>query len=84
MDKIVPIREARATLPSILKAVSSGRRYVITQRSHARAVLISLDELESLEVQADKALLEDIKAAKADIRAGRYIKASRYLARKTK
>lgn len=81
MDKIVGIVQARSSLPSILKEVASGKRYVITQRSHARAVIISPEELETLEIQADKTLLEDIRAAKEDIRKGRVIRASSYFSK---
>lgn len=82
MDKIVGVVKARSTLPSILRDVATGRRYVITQRSHARAVIISPEELETLEIQADKSLLEDIKAAKEDIRKGRVISAKKYFSRR--
>ncbi len=54
---------------------------MITQRSHARAVIISPEELETLEIQADKTLLEDIRAAKEDIRKGRVIRASSYFSK---
>ncbi|MBI4375693.1 MAG: type II toxin-antitoxin system Phd/YefM family antitoxin [Elusimicrobia bacterium] len=82
MDKIVGIVQARSSLPSILKDVATGKRYVITQRSHARAVIISPEELETLEIQADKSLLEDIKAAKDDIRKGRVVSAKNYFSRR--
>lgn len=55
---------------------------MITQRSHARAVIISPEALETLEIQADKALLEDIKAAKDDIRKGRVVPAAAYFSRR--
>ncbi len=84
MDKIVGIVEARSTLPAILKAVSEGKRYVITQRSHARAVIIGLEELETLEIQADKNLQQDLKAAKKDIRKGRVVRAKKYFAKTKK
>ena len=82
MDKIVGVSETRSHLPSILKDVAGGMRYVITQRSHAKAVLISTEDLESLEVAADRELLEDLRAAQADIHRGRYEKAGSYFARK--
>lgn len=82
MDKVVGIVETRNRLPAILNDVASGRRYIVTQRSHPRAVLISPEELETLEVQADHDLLEDIKAAKQDIRAGRFVRAKDYFSKR--
>lgn len=76
------IVETRSHLPAILKTLAPGKRVIITQRSHARAVLVSPEELETLEVQADKGLLEDIRAAKEDIRRGRALKARDYFARR--
>lgn len=82
MDKVIGVVETRNHLPAILKQVAAGRHFIITQRSHARAVLISPEDLETLEVQADTRLLEDIKAAKDDIRNGRVVKASAYFRRR--
>lgn len=82
MDKIIGVSETRSHLPFILKNVAGGMRYIITQRSHVRAVLISPEEIESLEVAADRDLLNDLLAARTDIRNGRYEKARSYFARK--
>jgi predicted transcriptional regulator len=42
------------------------------QRSKAKAVLISPEEIETLEVMADKDILNEIKQAKEDIAQRRY------------
>lgn len=82
MDQVVGVVETRNRLPSILKAITAGKRFIIAQRSHARAILISPEELETLEVSADHALLEDLKVAQKEIRLGRYTKAETYFAKK--
>ena len=71
MDKIIGIVEARQTLPKVVKTVARGKRVVITQRSHPVAVLVSLDEIETLEILADKQLMADLVVAKQEIRQGR-------------
>ncbi len=82
MDKIIGVSEARSHLPFMLKNIAGGMRYIITQRSHVKAVLISPEEIESLEVAADRDLLDDLRAAQTDIRNGRYEKARSYFPRK--
>jgi prevent-host-death family protein len=72
MDKVVGVVDTRTHLPRILKEVTKGSRYIITQRSKAKAVLVGLEEFETLEIMADKQLLKEIKEAKEDIKAGRY------------
>ena len=72
MDKVVGVVETRDHLRELLNEVGRGRRIIIAQRSKARAVLISPEEMETLEVMADKALLRELVEAKADIRAGRF------------
>jgi prevent-host-death family protein len=69
MDKVM---ETRSQLPKLLKRVANGERFIITKRSKAKAVLVSLEEVETLEVIADKKLLRELIEAKADIKAGRY------------
>lgn len=73
MDKIIGISELRNSISSIIKKVYQGSRYIIIQRSKPRAVLLSHEEVETLEVMADKDLLEDIKKAKEDILKGEFI-----------
>ena len=72
MEKVIGMAEAKSHLTEILKRVEKGERFIISQRSKAKAVLISLDEMETLEVMADKKLLRELIEAKADMKAGRY------------
>lgn len=72
MDKIIGISELRNSISSIINKVYQGSRYIIIQRSKPRAVLLSPEEVETLEVMADRSLLEDIKKAKQDILKGEY------------
>jgi prevent-host-death family protein len=72
MDIIVPISEVRSKLPEYVKKISSlGKHLVITRNGKAAAVMISADELETLEVMADKKLLSSISRANDDIAQGR-------------
>ena len=84
MDKVIGVVEIRSHFPATLKEVAHGKRFIITQRSHPRAVLISPEELETLEVSANLKILEDLKKAQEDIQGGRYIKASDYFSKKKK
>lgn len=73
MGKTIGIAELRGSIASVIKEVhEDGAQYLILQRSKAKAVLLSTEKLETLEVMADKELLEDIRAAKEDIMKGRY------------
>lgn len=78
MDKVIGMVETREKLSTILKNISFGKRYIITQQSKAKAAIISLEELETLEILADKELLKEIKEAKEDIKAGRYKSYQKY------
>lgn len=55
-----------------------GSRYIVLQRLKAKAVLVSPEKMETLEIMADHEILEDIKSAKEDIRKGRYVKYEDY------
>lgn len=72
MDKVVGISKLRNSLASILKDVTRGAHYIVVQRSKAKAVLLSPEEVETLEVLADQKLLKDILEAKKDILEGRF------------
>jgi PHD/YefM family antitoxin component YafN of YafNO toxin-antitoxin module len=73
MDKTIGIAELRGSIASVIKEIhEDGVQYVVLQRSKAKAVLLSPEKLETLEVMADKEILEDIRAAKEDILKGRY------------
>jgi PHD/YefM family antitoxin component YafN of YafNO toxin-antitoxin module len=73
MDKVIGVAELRKSMASVIKEVhEKGSHYVIIQRSKAKAVLLSPEEVETLEVMADKELLEDIKQAKEDFLHSRF------------
>jgi len=84
MDKVVGVVETRSHLRELLQEVGRGRRVIIAQRSRAAAVLVSPEEMETLEVMADRGLMRELIEAKADIRAGRYVTYDAYFGRKTR
>jgi prevent-host-death family protein len=71
MDKIVGISKLRSSLASIIKDVAEGSHYIVIQRSRAKAVILSPEEVETLEILADRELLAEILEAKRDILEGR-------------
>jgi prevent-host-death family protein len=74
MDKTIGISELRKSISSKVKEVHEDRsRYIIIQRSKPKAVLISPEEIETLEIMADKETLHQIKQAKEDILKGRFV-----------
>jgi prevent-host-death family protein len=72
MDKVVGISKLRNSLASIIKDVAKGAHYIVVQRSKARAVILSPEEVETLEVLADRELLGEILEAKKDVLEGRF------------
>lgn len=80
MDKTIGISELRKTISSKVKEVHEDRsRYIIIQRSKSKAVLMSPEEVETLEIMADKETLNEIKQAKEDIRKGRFVSYEEFL-----
>lgn len=72
MDYIIPISEARGKLPELIKKISQiGKHLIITRNGRAEAVIISPEELETLEIKSDRKLLLSIMRAEEDIKAGR-------------
>jgi len=72
MDHIVPISEARGKLSALIKKTSqTGKRLVITRNGRAEAVLLSPEDLETLEIKADRKLLNAILRAEEDIQSKR-------------
>ncbi len=72
MDYIVPISEARGKLPTLIRKVSQvGKHLIITRNGKAEAVMMSPEELETLEIKSDQKLLRSILRAEEDIREGR-------------
>jgi len=78
MDKVIGIVDARTHMKEIIDGAAGGLRYIITSRSKPKAVLVSVEELETLEVMADKDLMKDLIEAKEDIKAGRLISAEEF------
>jgi prevent-host-death family protein len=73
MDKVIGIANLRSSIANVVKEVhENNAQYIVVKRSKARAVLISPEKLETLEVMADRELLEEIRRAKDDILSGRY------------
>ena len=83
MDKTIGISELRKTISSKVKEVHEDRsRYIIIQRSKSKAVLMSPEEVETLEIMADKETLNEIKQAKEDIRKDRFVSYEEFLRNK--
>ncbi len=82
MDKVVGVVAIRNNLRKIVESASKGSRYIITSRSQPKAVLVSVEELETLEIMADHALLDEIRQAKDDIKAGRYVAYEQYFGKR--
>lgn len=73
MDMIVPISEARSRLSELIeKAAHVGKHLIITRNGKAQAVIISPEEMETLEIKADRELLRSILRAREDVREGRF------------
>jgi len=69
MDYVIPISEARSRLSELVKKIAHmGRHLVITRNGRAEAVVISPEELETLEIRADEKLLRSILRAEEDIK----------------
>ena len=74
--KYVSIRELRPKLPSVVRdAAATSTRYVVTRRGKPEAVILSLDDYESLietlEIESDPVLVRRLKKAKAELRKGK-------------
>ena len=72
MDHIFPISKARAQLPKVVNQVRKSRkRFIITRQGSAVAIVISPEDLETLEVMADSDLIKSLIRAEADVRENR-------------
>ena len=72
MDYILPVSEARAKLPQIIKKLGElGKHLIITKNGRAEAVLMSPEELETLEILSDHKLMQAIARGLEDAKAGR-------------
>ena len=72
METIGPISEVRAHLPEVINNVrKTKKRYIITRQGKAVAIMISPEELETLEIMADSDLIKSLIRAEVDIKEGR-------------
>ena len=75
MTKIAGVSYVRAHLPQMVAALGKKKRdrVIITRNGAASAVLVSPEELETLEVLADKKLMLSLLKAEDDERAERLV-----------
>ena len=74
MDKIAPLSQVRSNLSGIISQLEKDRRrVVVTVHGKPAAVIISLEELETLETSADTKLLLSLRRALEDVKAGRLV-----------
>lgn len=70
------LADVKARFSEMIELVEGGERVVVTKRGRPAAVLISADELESLEETLDLAMtpgaLEQLRQADAEIESGHY------------
>lgn len=76
LPTIIPASEARSNFYDLLDEVSvTSRRFIITKRGRAKAVVLSPEEVESweetIEIMSDKKLMKSIREGEEDIRKGR-------------
>ena len=76
MTTIVPIAEARQTLPTLVsRAQKLMDRFIIIRQGKPAAVLMSVEEyegwIETLELVSDPAAVAGIRQGLADLKAGR-------------
>ena len=75
MERIVTAAELREDLSGLLDKVGRGERIVITRRGQRRAVLLSYDQLQTLQEIArlarDPQALEAMQRSDEDVRRGR-------------
>ena len=68
----MPISEVRGKLPELIKKISHmGKHLIITRNGKPEAIMLSPEELETLEIKADHKLLQSILRAEEDISKGR-------------
>jgi len=75
MNRIAPVSYVRAHLPEMIAALGRKKRnrVIITRNGTASAVLMSPEELETLEILADKNLMLSLLKAEEDERANRLV-----------
>ncbi|MDP2940064.1 MAG: type II toxin-antitoxin system Phd/YefM family antitoxin [Candidatus Omnitrophota bacterium] len=76
MVNTISVRELRPKLAEVLKIIHDRfDRYIITKRGQPEAVIMSVDDyesiLETMEIQSDKSLMRRIKKAEKEIKQGK-------------
>jgi len=76
LPTVIPASQARSNFYNMLDEVSTtSKRFIITKRGRAKAVVLSPEEVESweetLEIMSNKRLMKDIREGMADIKKGR-------------
>jgi len=64
---------SKLSLSQMLRGITKGNRHTEQDWGAASAVLVSQEELETLEVLADKKLMRSLSRAEKDERAGRLV-----------
>ena len=73
MDKITPISKVRAHLSEIVTDIKrTHQRYIITRQGKAEAVMLSPEEMETLEILADEDLLRSLIRAEEELKGGKF------------
>lgn len=78
MSDFISISDARATLPDLINKISKNmERITITVNGKPKAVVLSSEELESLEETAEVLaipnILEDLAKSRKQIKAGKFV-----------
>jgi len=79
MTNLIPISDARATLPDLVDKVNENlERVIITVNGKPMVVMVSMEELESLEETAEilaiPGALKSIKKGEKQIKEGKFIR----------
>lgn len=74
--KYLSIRELRPKLPSVVRDASATyARYIVTRRGKPEAVILSMDDYESLmetlEIERDPSLVRRLRKAQEEIKKGK-------------
>ncbi len=75
MTKNIPLKKLRPNLPKVMEEIDSKMtRFIVTKRGKPAALMISIDDyeslLETLDILSNTGLRKDIKAAEEDIKKG--------------
>jgi prevent-host-death family protein len=84
MSETVPFTEAKAHLSELVDRTSrEHERFVVTRNGRPAAVLLSPDDLESLEetvdILNDRALLESIRTSRREAAEGKWVRLKDHL-----